>query len=63
VQIDRQTQEGRPWQTRFQVQVNLGAGLTRREQIILFNSARRCEVNKLLNGEIAFEYRLQTSGA
>jgi hypothetical protein len=58
VQIERKTKEGRTWQTQFEVQVDLGAGLTRREQIILFNSARRCEVNKLLNGEMAFDYQL-----
>lgn len=58
MQIERKTKEGRTWQTQFEVQVDLGAGLTRREQIILFNSARRCEVNKLLNGEMAFDYQL-----
>jgi hypothetical protein len=58
VQIERKTEEGRSWQTQFKVQVDLGAGLTRREQIILFNSARSCEVNKLLNGEMAFDYQL-----
>ena len=58
MQIQRETEEGRSWRTRFEVQVDLGEGLTRREQIILFNSARRCEVNKLLNGEIAFDYQL-----
>ena len=61
MQIQRTTQESRPWQTRFEVQVDLGEGLTRREQIILLNSARRCEVNKLLNGEMTFDYQLQVS--
>lgn len=56
--IRRETAEGRAWQTRFDVQIDLGEGLTRRERIILYNSARRCEVNKLLNGEIAFDYQL-----
>jgi uncharacterized OsmC-like protein len=63
VQIRRQSEEGSSWQTRFEVQVDLGDGLTRRERIILFNSARRCEVNKMLNGEIWFDYRLEPSGA
>ena len=62
MQIQRTTKEGQSWQTQFQVQVDLGEGLTRREQIILFNSARRCEVNKLLNGEIRFDYQLQVPG-
>ena len=58
VQIERQTDEGRPWRTRFAVRVDLGEGLTRRERIILYNCARRCEVNKLLSGQLAFEYTL-----
>ena len=62
VQIERKTAEGRPWQTQFEVQVDLGAGLTRRERTILFNSARRCEVYKLLTGEMAFDYQLVEEG-
>ncbi len=44
------------WQSHFRVQVDLGAGLGRRERIILFNSARYCEVHKLLSGEFSFDY-------
>lgn len=62
VQVRRETQEGRSWQTRFEVQVDLGRGLAQRERIILFNSARRCEVHKLLNGEMTFDYQLQVPG-
>jgi len=58
VQIERETTESRPWQTSFNVQVDLGHGLTRREQTILFNSARRCEVYKLLSGEMTFSHEL-----
>jgi uncharacterized OsmC-like protein len=51
--------EGRPgWQSHFEVQVDLGSGLGNRERVILFNSARRCEVHKLLSGEISFNYQL-----
>ena len=46
------------WQSHFKVQVDLGTGLDRRERIILFNSARHCEVHKLLSGEISFDYGL-----
>ena len=46
------------WQSRFDVQIDLGSGLGERERIILFNSARRCEVYKLLSGEISFNYIL-----
>ena len=51
--------EGGPaWRSRFEVQVDVGAGLGKRERIILFNSARHCEVHKLLSGEIGFDYDL-----
>ena len=56
VEISRQTDEGSPWRTRFAVSLDLGSGLTRREQAILYNSARNCEVHKLLSGELEFEY-------
>ena len=58
VRIHRHTDAGRPWRTRFAVQIDLGEGLTRRERIILYNSARHCEVNKLLRGELDFDYSL-----
>jgi hypothetical protein len=59
VQIHRQTMEGAPWQTTFAIELDLGTGLNRREQAILYNSARRCEVHKLLTGEMQFEYSIQ----
>jgi uncharacterized OsmC-like protein len=46
------------WQSHFDVQVDLGSGLGKRERVILFNSARYCEVHKLLSGEIGFNYQL-----
>jgi hypothetical protein len=58
VRIHRQTVEKTPWQTAFVVELDLGQGLSRREQAILFNSARNCEVHKLLAGQMAFDYRL-----
>ena len=58
VEVRRCTEEGTQWRTRFAVQVDLGAGLSHREQALLFNSARRCEVHKLLEGETAFAYEL-----
>jgi hypothetical protein len=61
VQIDRRTSEGATWKTAFSVQVDLGPGLARREQIILFNSARHCEVHKILGGEIEADYQLNAS--
>jgi hypothetical protein len=58
VQIERQTVESAPWRTTFAVDIDLGEGLSRRERVILFNSARHCEVHKLLDGESGFDYRL-----
>ena len=48
-------------QTRFSSTIDLGQGLTDREIKILFNCARRCEVHKLLGGQIEFEERLAGS--
>lgn len=44
--------------TRFLSQIDVGQGLSERERRILFNSARRCEVHKLLSGVIEFEEEL-----
>jgi hypothetical protein len=46
--------EGRRTTTRFVSCLELGEGLSPREQRILYNSARQCEVHKMLRGEIAF---------
>jgi len=50
---------GRVTTTRLVSHLDLGEGLTPREQRILFNSAKRCEVHKMLNGEIEFEEHLE----
>ena len=39
----------------FTSHLDLGDGLTPREQRILFNAARQCEVHKMLRGEVSFE--------
>ena len=44
--------------TLFHIEIELGGDLTKRERILLFNSARNCEVNKLLSGDVSFEYKL-----
>lgn len=41
--------------TRFVTNLDLGEGLSRREQAILYNSARQCEVHKMLRGRIEFQ--------
>jgi hypothetical protein len=45
--------------THFVSRLELGEGLTVREQRILANSARTCEVHKMLRGEISFEEHIQ----
>ena len=42
------------------IDLGLGLGLTERERKILFNSARRCEVHKLLGGIIEFRAVITT---
>jgi hypothetical protein len=51
---------GRQATTHFVSQLDLGEELTPRERRILYNSARNCEVHKMLGGEIAFEERLES---
>jgi uncharacterized OsmC-like protein len=46
--------------THFATQLDLGEDLTRREVRILYNSARQCEVHKMLRGDITFEEKLIT---
>jgi len=43
---------------RFIVEIDLGEGLTQRERTILLNSARKCEVSKLLSEKIELDYQL-----
>ena len=57
VHIDYDINRRRPWRTAFNVRIDLGSELTRRERTILFNVARTCEVYKMLTGEITCEYQ------
>jgi len=58
VLIDYAIQTGKSWSTRFGIRIDLGNKLSPRERTILFNSARGCEVSKLLSGENRFNYEL-----
>lgn len=51
-------ESGRQQKTTFVTTIDLGSGLTDRERKILFNSARHCEVHKLLRGTIEFRETL-----
>ena len=44
--------------TRFVTNLDLGTGLSTRERAILYNSARHCEVHKMLRGQIEFQDNL-----
>jgi uncharacterized OsmC-like protein len=46
---------GRQASTHFVSRLDLGQGLTKREERILYNSARNCEVHKMLRGGVTFE--------
>jgi uncharacterized OsmC-like protein len=50
---------GRQTTTRLVTHLDIGQGLSTRERAILYNSARHCEVHKMLNGEIEFEDHLE----
>ena len=50
---------GRETSTQFVSSLDLGEGLSTRERAILYNSARNCEVHKMLRGKIEFEDRLE----
>ena len=61
VQVETRVEEaGRQQKTTFITAIDLGLGLTERERKILFNSARRCEVHKLLGGIIEFRAVITT---
>lgn len=64
VQVEARIEEdGHQQKTTFVTAIDLGSGLTERERKILFNSARRCEVHKLLRGSIEFRETLVTDCA
>jgi hypothetical protein len=56
VQVGCFTANGTSPSTRFVINIDVGNGLTPRERAILFNSARKCEVGKILTGPMAIEY-------
>lgn len=58
VQVVRQTVVNDDWKTKFSIQIDLGKGLTKREQVLLFNAARTCEVGRMISGDIKFDYEL-----
>ncbi len=51
--------EGFAAATHFSSQLDLGDGLTPREERLLYNAARQCEVHKMLRGEVTFEEHIK----
>jgi uncharacterized OsmC-like protein len=49
---------GRQTTTHFHSEIDLGEGLSAREQRILYNSAKQCEVHKMLRGDMTFDEHL-----
>ena len=47
VRVGCLTGNGASPSTRFKIKIDIGSALTQREQAILFNSARHCEVGKI----------------
>jgi hypothetical protein len=60
--VEGRTELGSEATTHFSSELDLGEGLSPREQRILFNAARQCEVHKMLRGEVTFEERLIETG-
>jgi len=60
IHISHEVFEGKPWSTAFTVQIDLGGGFTQREKKILFNSARLCDIHKILTGQCKFDFKLMS---
>lgn len=54
----RNSMKNGPLETHFEIEIEIEGSLTKREKIILFNSARKCDVSELLSGKFEFDYRL-----
>ena len=48
--------------TQFFVDLNFSSALTDRERKIMYQSARLCEVGKLLKGDVRIDYELKAPG-
>ena len=56
--IDRERSEKISATTLFVIEIALTGELSKREKILLFNAARRCEVTSMLEGNLTFAHRL-----
>ena len=59
IHIIRNTTDDKAVETQFVIEAYLKGDLTKRDRILLFNSARKCEVSKLLSGKFNFQFELK----
>jgi len=59
VRVSREVQNTRENKSLYSVEIELPAYLDDREKILLFNSAKKCDVTKILKGEFQFQYQLR----
>jgi len=45
--------------TNFLVDINIAGNLTEREQKIIFNTAKSCEISKMLNDRVNMVYEIR----
>jgi len=60
VRVSTRIQAQKPCQTDFDIVLDLGSGLDRRERAILSRCAGMCDVHKLLTGDIRCHYQLRS---
>lgn len=56
VHVRMELEEDNPWQVAFSLSFDMDKDLSRRECTILVNSAKSCEVSKILAGNTSFEF-------
>jgi uncharacterized OsmC-like protein len=59
VRVSRHVEEAKRIQTELEIKIGLGEGLSRREQVLLYNAARTCDIGKMLKGQFRFSYRIE----
>jgi uncharacterized OsmC-like protein len=58
VRISTRIRQDKPWQTDFDIFLDLDRGLNHRERTILSRCAGMCDVHKMLSGGMRFNYHL-----
>ena len=58
VSVSRDTHQAEENHSMFIIEIELPVNLDDREKVLLFNSAKKCDVTKILKGEFQFQYQL-----